>query len=219
MITGKYGSLITRLDDELKGSVRVALNSFNNQVCTSFRYSKNQLNQKEGGIDLKLTGFGKCLGLRYETPGLYVMNLMQKVTENLSVGSECVIAPTKKIKTYSFGLLCTPTAKTIATCVYSQLGKAFSASIKYSPITDMAFGLNFNTSYDQKHKQRVVNGMISMEKASEDSVFKTAIDSFGTISTTVSTTLRHIASNFNISLQANPLFGMYTWGLSLQVFR
>lgn len=170
----------------------------------------------EMGVDIKATGFGRCLGFRYEKGGMYVMNLMQKVTDSFACGTECCMVPHKNIRSESYGFLWNITPQIISTCLYTQLNQTLFTSIRFARAADLTFGGQLIV---QRKPTFGIYGGVSVEKATTDCVVRSSVNTQGTLSTVVQAQIRSIASNLLLSVQANPFIGTYTWGLSLQLFR
>ncbi|EDR25202.1 hypothetical protein EDI_309920 [Entamoeba dispar SAW760] len=216
LYSGYWGNVIARLDNEMKGSFLSSFNLLSKQISGSFRIANGEDNEIEAGIDGKVTGFGKCFGMRYEKGGLYVLNLMQKITDSCSVGTECCLIPSKKIRTNSYGLLWNITPQIISTFIYSQLNQTLFSTFRYSPSQYLTYGCQF---VYQNKPQKAIYGLLAFEHSSQDSSFKTIVNTQGTLSSCFQTNLRQIASNLLLSVQANPFVGSYSWGISIQIFR
>ncbi|ELP86083.1 hypothetical protein EIN_327300 [Entamoeba invadens IP1] len=215
LYAGTWGNLIARIDNELHGSVLSTVNTPNKQINASLRAARNE-DGNQAGLDIKATGFGRCVGFRYEKGGMYVTNLMQKINEKFSIGAECCLVPHKRLRTQSYGALCMINPQLISSFIYSELNTTFLSSVKYSPSQSVTFGGQF--VFQQKPNKSMF-GALFFEKVTQMALLKTSMNTTGTFSSSFQTSIKEIAGNLLLCVQANPFIGSYTYGLSLQLFR
>ncbi|KAL7720173.1 Mitochondrial import receptor subunit TOM40 [Entamoeba marina] len=214
LLAGKWGRLIGRIDNNYQTSLLASTQTLNGQLQGSIKCSNQK--QVDAGVDIHATGFGKCFGMRWQKGGMYVINLMQKITDNITLGTEHVLVPHKQVKVSSYGVLFSLTPALITSLTYSQFNQTLLACTRYSLHNNTTFAF---TAIGQRLPQYHISASVAMEKSTPDTTFRASLTTTGDFSATWEQAIRSIAGKLILSTQTNVMVGSYHYGFSLQLFR
>ena len=223
LFVGDWGRVIARVDSAKQASLLVTGSALNQQLtATAYSVSRpataseTQTEQHDAGVDLRATGFGRCVGLRWQRGGMVVLNMMNRLGDHLAVGAECVLVPHQQTRIYSYGLLFAPHPTLDASLTISQYNHALLAAARWRPNGETT--VTASVSHMRAPTTRLL-GDVCVERTTGDATMRASMTTDGTFTSAVETTLRQISGRFLVSLQANPFVGTYSWGFSLQLFR